>query len=51
VSLVLGFLASGSTPADILVEFPGLEEVDVLACLAFAERRRAAAAAPKSAAA
>jgi uncharacterized protein (DUF433 family) len=43
VSLVLGFLASGSTPADILVEFPGMDEADVLACLAWAERRRAAA--------
>ncbi|HEY2155865.1 MAG TPA: DUF433 domain-containing protein [Isosphaeraceae bacterium] len=51
VSLVLGFLASGSTPADILVEFPGMEEDDVLACLDWAERRRAAFAASKSAAA
>jgi uncharacterized protein (DUF433 family) len=51
VSLVLGFLASGSTPADILVEFPGMEEADVLACLAWAERRRATAASAKSAAA
>lgn len=51
VSLVLGFLASGSTTADVLGEFPGLEEADVLACLDFAERRRASAAAPKSAAA
>ncbi len=52
VSLVLGFLASGSTPADVLAEFPGLEEADVLACLDFAERRRASAAsASKSAAA
>ena len=51
VSLVLGFLASGSTTADVLGEFPGLEEADVLACLDFAARRRAGAAAPKSAAA
>jgi uncharacterized protein (DUF433 family) len=43
VSLVLGYLASGSTPADVLAEFPGLEEADVLACLDWAERRRAAA--------
>ena len=51
VSLVLGFLASGSTTADVLGEFPGLVEADVLACLAFAERRRASASALKSAAA
>lgn len=51
VSLVLGFLASGSGVADVLGEFPMLEEADVLACLAHAERRRALAAAPKSAAA
>jgi uncharacterized protein (DUF433 family) len=51
VSLVLGFLASGSTPADVLVEFPGMEEADVLACLDWAERRRASFAASKSAAA
>jgi uncharacterized protein (DUF433 family) len=43
VSLVLGFLASGSTPADVLGEFPGLEEADILACLDWAERRRASA--------
>jgi uncharacterized protein (DUF433 family) len=49
VSLVLGFLASGSTTADVLGEFPALDEADVLACLDFAERRRASAS--KSAAA
>jgi uncharacterized protein (DUF433 family) len=51
VSLVLGFLASGSTTADVLGEFPGLEEADVLACLDFAERRRASVAASKAVAA
>jgi uncharacterized protein (DUF433 family) len=51
VSLVLGFLASGSSIADVLREFPALEEADVLACLDHAERRRAAAASSKSVAA
>ena len=52
VSLVLGFLASGSTVEDVQNEFPTLEEADVLACLAHAERRRAGlAAASKSIAA
>ena len=45
VSLVLGFLASGSTVADVMKEFPTLEEADILACLAHAERRRSKAAA------
>lgn len=49
VSLVLGFLASGSSLADVLAEFPTLEEADVLACLAHAERRRAALATPAKA--
>ena len=44
VSLVLGFLASGSTVADVMREFPTLEEADINACLAHAERRRRAAA-------
>ena len=35
VSLVLDFLASGMTIADILQEYPGLEETDVLACIAY----------------
>lgn len=35
VSLILDLLASGSTGADILAEYPGLEEVDVLACIAY----------------
>jgi uncharacterized protein (DUF433 family) len=50
VSLVLGFLASGSTVADVLSEFPALDEADVFACLAHAERRRALAAAKSAAA-
>ncbi len=44
VSLVLGFLASGSTVADVMREFPTLEEADINACLAHAERRRRSAA-------
>jgi uncharacterized protein (DUF433 family) len=35
VSLILDFLASGMTPAEILKEYPGLEEADVLACIAY----------------
>ena len=35
VSLILDFLASGWTTADILKNYPGLEEADVLACIAY----------------
>jgi len=35
VSLILDFLASGWTVQDILNNYPGLEEADVLACIAY----------------
>jgi len=35
VSLVLDLLASGMTVKDILEQYPGLEEADVLACIAY----------------
>ncbi|MBM4293477.1 MAG: DUF433 domain-containing protein [Deltaproteobacteria bacterium] len=35
VSLILDFLASGMTLKEILDEYPGLEEEDVLACIAY----------------
>ena len=35
VSLILDFLASGWTHADILDNYPGLEEADIYACLAY----------------
>ena len=35
VSLILDFLASGMTTQEILQEYPGLEEVDILACIAY----------------
>ncbi len=35
VSLILDYLASGWAAADVLREFPGVEEVDVLACIAY----------------
>lgn len=35
VSLILDFLASGSTVKEILDDYPGLEEADVLACIAY----------------
>jgi uncharacterized protein (DUF433 family) len=35
VSLILDFLASGESIADILKNYPGLEEADILACLAY----------------
>ena len=35
VSLVLDFLASGMTVKEILEEYTGLEEADVLACIAY----------------
>ena len=35
VSLVLDFLASGMTTTEILDEYPGLEEADIHACIAY----------------
>ena len=35
VALILDLLSSGSTIAQILADYPGLEEADVLACLAY----------------
>jgi len=35
VSLILDFLASGSTVEEILVEYPQLSEEDVRACIAY----------------
>ncbi len=36
VSLVLDLLANGMTSAEILEEYPDLEEADIHACLAYA---------------
>ena len=35
VSLILDFLASGWTVQDILNNYPGLEEMDIRACIAY----------------
>jgi uncharacterized protein (DUF433 family) len=35
VSLVLDFLSSGMTVQEIVKQYPGLEEADVLACIAY----------------
>ena len=35
MSLVLGLLASGATVAEILADYPRLEEDDIRACLAY----------------
>lgn len=35
VSLILDFLASGWKIHDLLDEYPGIEEADVLACIAY----------------
>jgi uncharacterized protein (DUF433 family) len=35
VALILDLLASGPTTAQILSEYPGLEEADILACIAY----------------
>lgn len=35
MSLILDFLASGSTPKEILEDYPQLEEADLLACIAY----------------
>ena len=39
VADVLGYMATGMTHAEILADFPYLEEADLLACLAFAADR------------
>lgn len=35
VSLVLDLLAGGMTVQDVLAQYPGTEEADVLACIAY----------------
>jgi uncharacterized protein (DUF433 family) len=35
VSLILDLLGSGATAAEILKDYPGLEEADVMACIAY----------------
>ncbi len=35
VSLILDLLASGTSIADVLSMYPGIEEADVLACIAY----------------
>ena len=35
VSLILDFLASGMSHKEVLEEYPGLEEADIYACLAY----------------
>jgi uncharacterized protein (DUF433 family) len=36
---VLGWLASGMTPAEIIEDYPELTQGDIMACLAFAADR------------
>jgi uncharacterized protein (DUF433 family) len=36
---VLGYLASGMTPEEVLADFPYLTREDILACLAYAADR------------
>ena len=36
VSLILGYLAAGATPTDILADFPDLEVHQIHACLDYA---------------
>ena len=38
VELILELLAAGETQPDILSNYPGLEEEDIRACLAYANR-------------
>ncbi|HEY3322934.1 MAG TPA: DUF433 domain-containing protein [Planctomycetota bacterium] len=35
VSLILDFLASGMTSVELLKQYPGLVEADILACIAY----------------
>ena len=39
VSDVLGWLAAGMSPSEIIADFPELTEDDIRACLAFAAER------------
>jgi uncharacterized protein (DUF433 family) len=41
VSLILDYLASGMTPRELLAEYPGLEEADILACIAYGAEKSA----------
>ncbi|GAB5525942.1 MAG: DUF433 domain-containing protein [Roseivirga sp.] len=38
VGLILDLLSAGSTHAEILEDYPNLEEEDILACLAYASK-------------
>ena len=38
VSLILGYLAEGWTPEQIVDEFPGIDSDDVRACIAYGTR-------------
>jgi len=38
VNLILGLLFAGSTHAEILKDYPKLEEEDIFACLAYARK-------------
>jgi uncharacterized protein (DUF433 family) len=40
VSLILDFLASGWSHAQILENYPGLEEGDIHACIAYGSEKR-----------
>lgn len=44
VSDVLGWLAAGMSPDDILADYPELEREDIIACLAWAAAREQHAA-------
>jgi uncharacterized protein (DUF433 family) len=46
---VLEYLAGGMSGAEILTDFPGLQEDDVRACLAFAAARERRLAVPPAA--
>jgi uncharacterized protein (DUF433 family) len=35
VSLILDYLASGKSQSELLAEYPGLEEADIRACIAY----------------
>jgi uncharacterized protein (DUF433 family) len=36
VSLILGYLAAGKTPQDIISEYPDLNKIQIAACLDYA---------------
>lgn len=40
VSLILDFLASGTTIEELLADYKGIEREDIMACIAYGEKKK-----------